>query len=240
MNDAKYLEATKIIDFNEPSIEKLVTERKWERLSDYEKIGKAYHFVKDEILFGYNAEDNLTASRVLKDGYGQCNTKGNLIMALFRKLNIPCRLHGFTIDKPLQKGAIPSYLYFFTPANIIHSWVEVYFQGEWINLEGFIIDPKLLKSVQLKHNNSKGTFSGFGIATKCLAEPNVDWQGKSTYIQKEGINNDFGVYDNPDQFYKFYGTNLSGIRGLLYRYILRHLINLNVRMIRRKFTQSLN
>ncbi len=39
----------------------------------------------------------------MKDGYGQCNTKGTLFMALFRSVDIPCRFHGFTIDKKLQK-----------------------------------------------------------------------------------------------------------------------------------------
>lgn len=37
--------------------------------------------------------------------YGQCNTKGTLFMAL-AACGIPCRVHGFTIDKKLQKGAM--------------------------------------------------------------------------------------------------------------------------------------
>jgi transglutaminase-like putative cysteine protease len=65
-----------------------------------------YDFVRNEIAFGYNAGDELPASAVLADGIGQCNTKATLLMALMRAVGIACRFHGFTIDKPLQKGAI--------------------------------------------------------------------------------------------------------------------------------------
>ena len=76
-------------------------------------------------MFGYNQSDDIAASDVLADGYGQCNTKGNLLMALLRALAIPCRFHGFTIDQQLQKGAIPTYVFWLAPKYIIHSWVEV-------------------------------------------------------------------------------------------------------------------
>ncbi len=224
----RYLKETDILNYQHPDIEQLVRTRQWDGLSEYDRIGAAYHFVKDEILFGYSAEDNLPASRVLQDGYGQCNTKANVLMALLRRLKIPCRFHGFTIDKPLQKGAIPGYLLVFAPDRIIHSWVEVFYGNAWINLEGFIIDPELLSAIQARHGEIKGRFSGYGIATRCLADPEVEWQGKSTYIQREGIHDDFGVFDTPDHFYAEQGTNLVGIRGMLYRFLLRHLINLNV------------
>ncbi|MFT5529960.1 MAG: transglutaminase-like putative cysteine protease, partial [Alteromonadaceae bacterium] len=45
--------------------------------------------------------DDISASDVLADGYGQCNTKGNLLMALLRGLGIQCRFQGFTIDQQL-------------------------------------------------------------------------------------------------------------------------------------------
>ena len=39
------------------------------------KIREVYSFVRNEIKFGYNKGDDIIASEVLKDGYGQCNTK---------------------------------------------------------------------------------------------------------------------------------------------------------------------
>ena len=235
--NTKLLQCTAIVNFEHSSIQSLIKERKWQLLDEYDKIGSAYQFVKDEILFGYNQSDDIPASSVLSDGYGQCNTKGNLLMALLRGLGIPCRFHGFTIDQQLQKGAIPAYVFWLAPKYIIHSWVEVYFDGRWINLEGFILDKAYLTSIQQQFSQIKKDFSGYGIATKCLASPDTDWCGKDTYIQKEGIHDDFGIYDSPDEFYREKGTNLSGLKRWIYQRVIRHLINKNVVTIRNRISE---
>lgn len=227
-----FLLETPMLDFNHPRIQSLIEERKWRDLPSYDAIGAIYHFVRDEILFGYNADDRLSASKVLSDAYGQCNTKGTLLMALLRAVGIPVRFHGFTIFNELQRGAIPNYLFYFAPDKIIHSWVEVYYDGLWLNLEGYIIDESYLAQVQKRFSPACSNFSGFGIATKCLDAPNTDWNGKDTYIQNEGIADDFGVYSQPDDFYQQYGTNLSGCKKVLFKFLLRHLMNLNVKSIR--------
>lgn len=230
----QYLESTTIVNFNHPAIQSLIEERQWQELDDYNKIGAAYQFVKNEILFGYNHSDDMSASDVLADGYGQCNTKGNLLMALFRGLGIQCRFHGFTIDQQLQKGAIPTYVFWLAPKYIIHSWVEIYFEERWINLEGFILDDQYIGAIQ-QFTQIKNEFCGYGVATKCLSSPDTDWHGKDTYIQKEGIHDDFGIYDSPDKFYLEKGTNLSGIKRWMYQRVIRHLINNNVNNIRNRF-----
>lgn len=123
------LTATRLLDFEHPALRALINERQWLALSEHDRIGAAYAFVRDEIAFGYNTSDDLPASVVLADGYGQCNTKSTLLMALLRALGIPCRLHGFTIDKVLQKGAVTGWAYLLAPRNILHSWVEVQHEG---------------------------------------------------------------------------------------------------------------
>ena len=102
----KYLKETKMLDYSNANIQQLIRERGWKNINEFERLKSIYDFVRDEILFGYNIDDNVPASKVLADGYGQCNTKGTLFMAILRACNIPCRVHGFTIDKKLQKGAM--------------------------------------------------------------------------------------------------------------------------------------
>ncbi|MGJ8680426.1 transglutaminase-like domain-containing protein [Paraglaciecola sp.] len=230
----KYLTKTSIVNFEHEDIQSLINHRGWNELNEFNKIGAAYQFVKDEILFGYNKSDDISASEVLSDGYGQCNTKGNLLMALLRGLGIPCRFHGFTINQQLQKGAIPTYVFWLAPKYIIHSWVEVYLDGRWINLEGFILDAQYLTSLQQRFSQEKDVFCGYGVATKCFSYPDTDWRGTDTYIQKEGIHDDFGLYDSPDEFYREQGTNLSGVKRWLYQRVVRYLINMNVTRIRNK------
>ena len=122
-------EPTELLDFKSPQIQQLIVERRWQALPEFERIGAIYDFVRNEIKFGYNQSDSLPASQVLADGFGQCNTKGILLMALLRANQFACRFHGFTIDKRLQKGAITGWAYVLAPASIIHSWVEIWFDG---------------------------------------------------------------------------------------------------------------
>lgn len=228
----RHLAETPLLDFRHPNIQELVRSRGWVDLPVYDRIGAAYNFVRDAIAFGYNKSDDLPASRVLADGIGQCNTKSTLLMALLRALDIPCRFHGFTIDKALQKGAITGLAYALAPRDILHSWVEVWFDGKWVNLEGFILDSKYLASLKQRFGDAKGAFCGFGVATPDLQNPSVDWVGRDTYIQKDGINADLGIVDDPDTFYQQRGVNLSGLKRWLFRTFIRHWVNRNVQRIR--------
>lgn len=226
-----WLESTPIANHHSPSIGTLVKQRGWMTLSPYDRIASAYGFVKDEILFGYNRSDSIPASEVLQNGYGQCNTKGNLLVALLRHLEVPARFHGATIYKTLQKGAIPPWLYPLAPTKILHSWVEIRWQEQWLPLEGFILDRAYLSALQQRFPNAT-RFCGYGAATLDLQQPDVEWAGKPTFIQREGIADDFGPFDHPDDLYDQHGTNLSGIRRVLYVNLFRHAMNATVRRIR--------
>lgn len=41
-----------------------------------------------------------------------------------------------------------------------------------------------------------------GVAVKDFKNPVIDFDRNNTYIQSEGINQDFGVYDSPDELLK--------------------------------------
>lgn len=69
-NMEKYLKETTMLDYSNEKIQKLIKERKWNELDEFECIRDIYNFVRDEILFGYNIDDSLPASKVLADGFG--------------------------------------------------------------------------------------------------------------------------------------------------------------------------
>jgi hypothetical protein len=89
-----------------------------------------------------------------------------------------------------------------------------------------------LQAVQAMFPETEGKFCAYAVAAKDLHHPENHWQGTDTYIQKEGIERDLGVYDNPDQFYATHGRNLAGLRLWLYKNSIRHLFNRNVQRIR--------
>ena len=233
LNMERYLKETKMLNYSNSRIQQLIKKRKWNALDDFQRIKAIYNFVRDEILFGYNVDDNITASEVLADGYGQCNTKGTLFMALLRACRIPCRIHGFTIDKKLQKGAMTGLVYKNAPQNIFHSWVEVYFENKWYELEAFILDTMYLNKLQEMNGNCAGAFCGYGVAVNDFRNPIIDFNRNNTYIQSEGINQDFGVYDSPDDLLKEHHQEMPKVKAFLYRNFGRRVMNHNVSKIRK-------
>jgi transglutaminase-like putative cysteine protease len=132
------LRATGLLDFSNPSIQRLV-------------------------------DDDITASNVLADGYGQCNTKATLLMTLLRAVDVPCRFHATTIHKRLQRGVVT------------------------------------------------GLFYRLGCDTE---------------IQMTGVHSDLAIHNGPDTFYETNGTNLSGVKGFIYRRVVRRVMNRKAAAIR--------
>lgn len=227
-----YLQATFMLNFNHSSIQRLIEDKQWNKQEDFQKIQSIYNYVRDEIAFGYNTDDTISAAEVLSDGYGQCNTKGTLFMALLRAAQIPCRFHGFTIDKELQKGAMTGLIYKLAPRSIIHSWVEVQYKEHWYNIEGFILDDRYLSRLQKKFSDCTTSFCGYGVATDNFQNPQIEWAANDTYIQKEGINHDFGVFNSPDEFFAVHQQQLTPLKRWVYRNIGRKMMNRNVERIR--------
>lgn len=228
----RYIQETDMLDYSDIHIQRLIQDKDWLELSDFDRIKAIYNYVRDEILFGYNIDDSIPASKVLADGYGQCNTKGTLFMALLRACSIPCRVHGFTIDKKLQKGAMTGLVYRSAPKNVLHSWVEIFFEDIWYELEAFILDNSYFSKLQQAHIDCVGAFCGYGVAVKDFQHPVIDFDRNNTYIQSEGINQDFGIYDCPDDFLKEHRQEMSVIKAFAYRNLGRHLMNRNVKKIR--------
>ncbi|BDS13662.1 transglutaminase-like domain-containing protein [Aureispira anguillae] len=227
-----YLAETQILNFSNPLIQNLIHQKNWRKLDTVAKVKAIYNYVRDEILFGYNRSDSISATQVLADGYGQCNTKSSLLMALLRAVGVPNRIHGFTIDKALQKGAITGIWYLLAPKNILHSWVEVYVDGNWYFLEGVILDKPYLTALQTQNSACKTTFCGYGAYTDNFQNPAIDWNLNHTYIQEKGINQDFGLFDNPDEFYAQHQQKLGRIKAWMFQHIIRHKMNKNVQNIR--------
>ena len=226
------LKETALLDYNNKQIKELIKNKNWQNMSEKERILSIYNFVRDDIPFGYNTSDHIPASKVLHDGYGQCNTKGILLMSLLRAVKIPCRIHGFYIDKILQKGAMKSFYYQLSHKDILHSWVEIFYNGQWLHLEGFILDMKYVNMLQEKFKNCSGSFCGYGVATDDFKNPPIEWNENHTYIQKDGITKDLGIFDHPDELFAKYTQKTGEFKTFAFKYLVRHLMNRNINKIR--------
>jgi hypothetical protein len=228
----KLLKETVMLNYNSPQIQELINDKGWRDLGEKDRILSIYNFVRDKISFGYNKNDDIKATDVLNDEYGQCNTKGILFMALLRAVGVACRIHAFYVDKAVQKGAMKNIYYILAPKEILHSWVEIYYNRKWFNLEGFILDVNYLSKLQKKFKNCNGSFCGYGVAISDFQNPQIEWNENDTYIQKDAITRDLGVFDSPDDLFTVEKQEVSRFKLFMFENVIRHLMNNNVQRVR--------
>ncbi|WP_069999171.1 transglutaminase-like domain-containing protein [Cellulosilyticum sp. I15G10I2] len=227
-----YLGETYLLDYSHPKIQHLIAHRKWDEKNEFEKIRQIYHFVKDEIIFAYNEKDQLKASEILREGFGQCNTKAILLMCLLRGVGVPTRVHGFLIDKGMQKGALVGLTYWLAPGKLIHTWVEVFYNNSWIALEGVIPDEDFYNAVKEKLQKRENGYYGYAIAVKDKCAKSFCFTGKDTYSQSAAITDDLGIYDSPDSFFEKHSNISSPVKQFLFSKIFSKKINRRLQKIR--------
>ena len=227
-----YLKETRMLNYKAKSLEELVRSRNWKELDEFERIGAIYDYVRNEILFGYNRSDLLTAEEVLADGYGQCNTKATLLMALLRAVEIPCRLHGTQVSKYFQKGATSGLISVFAPKCIVHTWVEVLHKGQWIAMEGVITDETYVQGVKKRFPLHAGEFKAYAISVPDLKSLDLNWKGENLFVQNASVVKDYGVFESPDIFFSEHKQTWNRIKDFAYVHFGRKMMNRNVAGIR--------
>ena len=228
----QFLKETRMLNYRAESIQNLVEARGWRQLEEYERIGAVYDFTRNEVLFGYNRSDLLTAEEVLKDGYGQCNTKGTLLMALLRAVGIPCRLHGSAVSKDFQKGATSGLVSVLAPKRVVHTWVEVFHDEKWIALEGVITDEAYVRGVKEKCRDREGAFRGYAISVPDLQSLDLNWKGEDLFVQNTSVVEDYGVFESPDVFFGEHKQTWNKLKDFAYVHYGRKVMNRNVSQIR--------
>ncbi|MDE6356861.1 MAG: transglutaminase-like domain-containing protein [Clostridia bacterium] len=228
----KYLKSTAMLNYQAQQIVDLINKQKWNNLNEFDKIGAIYDYVQNKILLGYNKYDNLTATQVLADGIGQCNTKATLIMALLRAAGVPCRLHGTKVTKVFQRSLMPKIMAKLAPPFIVHTWAEVYYNGKWLSLEGVITDKAYITGLQKLNPEYKGEFFDYAVAVKDFSNLQIDWKGENTTVQQQAVVEDLGVFETPDEFYSEYKQTYRGIKKFMYENIGRKIMTKKVAKIR--------
>jgi len=216
----EYLQVTCLVDLDVPAVRDTAARLMQCAATPREAAISIYNFCRDEVKFGYNLRDAISASEVLRDGYGQCNTKSVLLVTLLRAASIPARFHLARVDKAVQWGVMPPLAYRFVPDSVTHTWVEVYLDDRWIVLEGVIMDrPYFLAARRLLLESDRSMGYAIGLPPEVLAGCAdgrcIDWDGVSDVTcQMTAVVADFGPAADPEEFYRQH--SVAGLRGLLY------------------------
>jgi len=162
-----------------------------------ETLQYVYEFVRDEILFDFLPEiDDISPEEVFQLRRGQCNNKSILFFEILKRLEFDAVVHFSTIDKRIHRGFFPTFLLFFVPNQIGHSWIEVMVDGKMVILDGFINDQRLFQGSVIR-NQQKNWDIGHSVASwTCGASSEFSLENDS-YVQMEGVIEDLGTTINP-------------------------------------------
>ena len=163
----------RLADIDHPLVQKVAKELTTGESSSLGKLQRIFQFVRDDILFGFPPEgDFVKASQTITHGYGQCNTKGTLFLALSKAAGVPARLHYSRIAKEIQHGFFTGIFYTLMPKEITHSWVEVEIDGKWHPIDSYINDLQLHHAA-VRELTRKGWKTGFSVS-RAAGEPSAE------------------------------------------------------------------
>lgn len=224
---------TKLADDDHPIIRETARRLTQNQESPRDRLRSLFKFVRDDILFGYPAKgDIVKASQVLRLGYGQCNNKAALLLALARAAGLEARVHFSSIDKVIQKGIFPQWVFDRFPDELSHAWVEVKIEGRWRRIDSFINDMAFYQAGR-KALRERGWKTGFSISCESgesSAELDID---DERFVQMDAVTGDHGTYDDPVDYYRSpkYLNRPSALTLLLYS-LVRGRANRKVKQMR--------
>ena len=153
----KYLESSYFFDFENNSIQKLISEFTEKPLTDKEKTIGLYTKVRDDWKYDpYSislAKENFRASSIAQRTTGNCVEKSILLIAGLRAMGIPARLHlgkvknHIAVDRLTEKFGSNE----LTP----HGMVNVFLDNKWLKMS-----PAFNKSLCEKLNVAPLEFDG--------------------------------------------------------------------------------
>ncbi|ODS89256.1 MAG: hypothetical protein ABS44_05110 [Chryseobacterium sp. SCN 40-13] len=221
----KYLKETNILDYSDRSIQRIIEQRHWKSFDPIFRIRAIYNYVRDEIKFGYNDSNTLKSSKILVDELGNSNSKAILLMSFLRGSDIPCRIHGFIVDKSVLKGILEGIWFKLSPQKILHSSVEVFVDDDWYTLEGVMLDNEYINGLLKLKPDIRETFFAFELCEEGLEKLLSEKDLNDRFLMDRKEIEDIGVYESPDKLYYVHSQPFNPIKKFFFKNLVRHQMN---------------
>ena len=146
-----------------------------------DKLLKLFLYGHDGIAFRAPENgDYVKASETIRLGYGQCNTKATLSLALCTAIGLPTRILFSLIKRNIQKGYFTGIAYWLMLRETSRSWIEVEIDGQWRRIDSFINALALYEAAQTELKRRRWS-TGFSLALSDEEVPQTStWTGRCT------------------------------------------------------------
>jgi Transglutaminase-like superfamily len=154
---ASWLCETLQLDITSPKVRILASKLTQLLHTDRAKALAIHDHVKS-LPFGCNPDFlHAKASDVIRLGYGDCHTKGLLLVALLRAVNVPARLRFVSLPTRFLAGLIDTGAHTMT-----HAIAEVYLNTRWVQTDTYVVDPELNREAR-ELVLAQGHTTGYGV-----------------------------------------------------------------------------
>ena len=230
-----WLGATRLLDLEDSKLRLRVLRITQLAQTDTQKAVLIHDYVKSLPFGCVVGFDHISASRVLRNGKGDCHTKGTLFVAMLRSAGIPARLRFVTLPGDFLHGIID-----LGQSTITHAVGEVYLQSRWLQTDTYVTDS-LLESQAVQRLALEGRVLGCGIHARGNRFWNAQQDAHGQYVASDPASlpsHDWGVAHDPEYFYSHQSHPQLGMgwltRGkwmLAARVVNRRVIGLRLKII---------
>lgn len=221
-----WLRETAQLDFSEAKVHITAQKLTQARQSHAARAAAVQDFVR-RMPFAASAHGSaVRASQVLREGRGDCHSKGVLFTALCRAAGLPARLLFVNLKPRFLTGILPD-----GPDAMPHAVGQVLVGGEWRSTDGYVVDPVLFARAKELLRDS-GQHCGWGI----VAGASGYWNGESDCLQQfdpEDVLETYGAFHDPAEFYGTGHEREHGWLGWLKYSVGARLVNRRVAQVRR-------
>ena len=183
----------------EPEVARLTARLIVSLEDETERALAIYRHVKEHIAFGFTPRaDHATPSETLRFGKGHSNPQATLFMVMLHEAGIEARQHFVTNSNDLVHGLFPSYA--LPPRWLNHSHVELKLAGEWIPVDGYVLDSAYQRNA-VALLKEEGRTLGYSAHV----DGAMDWDGRSPcmaqLVTDDMVVVDHGCFVEPELFY---------------------------------------
>lgn len=198
-NDAaRWLANTPLLNTHHPKIRLLAIKLTQLQSGERKKALACFEHIR-QLPFGCLGDGTGVSSlTVLKSARGDCHTKSTLLVALLRSIDIPARLRFVTLKPDFLRGILD-----LGGQPVEHCCAEVWMDEQWVPIDSHVVDPPLAKAAK-RRLAEEGRALGYGVH----ALGQTQWDGRSPsfgqFSEQDSASlpiRDWGVYDDPYQFY---------------------------------------
>jgi hypothetical protein len=174
----KFLGETPLCDFSSEDVRDIAKQKEKEKETDRERIRATYHFIRQNIKYGFDAWTR-KASQTLVRGYGMCFNKTNLMVAILREMKIPSLYSVIWIRREAFLHTVGERMLEKVQPETVHIYGEAYDKenNEWVVLLDTSVDFKLRKSLdKLGHDPNRHIITNKPIERFAQAEEIIEFR----------------------------------------------------------------